>query len=314
MAIRTVFLGSSVFAVPPLRALAADPRFNVVQVVTPPDRPAGRGGRLRSPIVKEIARELAIPAWQPDSLRSDAAFEHLAQHAADLFVVVAYGEILTQRILRLPALGCLNIHPSLLPRYRGSSPIQAAILNGDLVTGVSIIKLVRKLDAGPVVAQARIVLDGTETAGSLGERLAMLAAVLLPDVAARWAAGTVEATPQDDAAASYTYELRTEDARIDWDRPAAEIERLVRAMNPWPRAWTVIAERRLAVLACDISSEPLNTPPGTIRHSPTGPLVATGTTALRLQVVQPEGRRAMAAGDWYRGARLEAAARFDEPS
>src|SRR5690606_29227459 len=267
MAISFVFLGSPAFAVPSLRALALDARFTIPLVVTQPDRPAGRGRRPRPPAVKDAAIELGLPVFQPETLRDPAAVERLAAAVPDVLVVVAYGEILRQSVLDLAPLGCLNVHPSLLPRYRGSSPVQAAILNGDTETGISIIKLVRRMDAGPIVAQRRVPLDGTETAGTLSERLAKLAAEMLPDVVAAWVAGELEAEPQDDAAAPYTRELTTADARIDWGKDAAEIERLVRAMQPWPKAWSILEGRRLAVLACDISHKPSTEPPGTINVS-----------------------------------------------
>lgn len=310
MAISVVFLGSPAFAVPSLRALALDARFTIPLVVTQPDRPAGRGRRPRPPAVKDAAIELGLPVFQPETLRDPAAVERLAAAVPDVLVVVAYGEILRQSVLDLAPHGCLNVHPSLLPRYRGSSPVQAAILNGDTETGISIIKLVRRMDAGPIVAQRRVPLDGTETAGTLSERLANLAAEMLPDVVAAWVAGELKAEPQDDAAATYTRELTTADARIDWGKDAAEIERLVRAMQPWPKAWSILEGRRLAVLACDISQEPSTEPPGTINVSARPPRVATGTTDLVLLRVQPEGKREMAAEDWARGARLPHGARF----
>ncbi|MDI3341041.1 MAG: methionyl-tRNA formyltransferase [Sphaerobacter sp.] len=313
MPISVVFLGSPPFAVPSLQALAADPRFTIRLVVTQPDRPAGRGRKPRPPAVKEAAEALGLPVYQPETLRDPAAVDLLASPRADLFIVVAYGEILRQAVLDLPRHGCLNVHPSLLPRYRGSAPVQAAILNGDAETGVSIIKLIRRMDAGPILAQRRVPLDGTETAGSLSETLAAVAAAMLPDVAARWVAGEITPTPQDEAAATYTREITVADGRIDWSRQAAAIERLVRAMQPWPRAWTVLAGRRLAVLDCDISQGASTDPPGTINLGNRPPTVATGSTDLILLRVQPEGRREMAAEDWARGLRLPPGARFEPP-
>lgn len=313
MLIRIVFLGSPEFAVPPLQSLAADSRVDVALVVTQPDRPAGRGRRLRPPALKTAATALGIPVFQPESLRSDDAVDRLRSVQADLFVVVAYGEILRRAVLDLPPHGCLNVHPSLLPRYRGSSPIQAAILNGDAETGISIIKLVRRLDAGPIVSQASLRLDGTETAGSLSERLAALAAEVLPDVVVEWVAGRLTAVPQDEDAATYTGEISKDDGLIDWRQDAVRIERLVRAMNPWPTAWSVVGGRRLAVLKCDISDEHFNTPPGTISATASGILVSTGSGTIRLLEVQPEGRRVMPASAWYRGARLAPGARFENP-
>lgn len=311
MPISVVFLGSPPFAVPSLQALAADPRFTIRLVVTQPDRPAGRGRQPRPPAVKEAAEALGLPVYQPETLRDPAAVDLLASPRADLFIVVAYGEILRQAVLDLPRHGCLNVHPSLLPRYRGSAPVQAAILNGDAETGVSIIKLIRRMDAGPILAQRRVPLDGTETAGSLSETLAAVAAAMLPDVAARWVAGEITPTPQDEAAATYTREITVADGRIDWSRQAAAIERLVRAMQPWPRAWTVLAGRRLVVLDCDISQRASTDPPGTINLGNRPPTVATGSTDLILLRVQPEGRREMAAEDWARGLRLPPGARFE---
>lgn len=310
MSISIVFLGSPAFAVPSLRALASDERFTLSLVVTQPDRPAGRGRRTKAPAVKEAAQELGLPVFQPESLRDPDAVARLAAAKPDVLVVVAYGEILRRAVLDLPPHGCLNVHPSLLPRYRGSAPVQAAILNGDAETGVSIIKLIRRMDAGPIVAQRRVPLDGTETAGALSEHLAELAGTMLPDVVASWVAGSLTATPQDDSAATYTRELTPADARIDWRKSAVEIERLVRAMQPWPKAWSVLEGRRLAVLACDISQEASKDPPGTINAAARFPTVATGTTDLVLLRVQPEGRREMAAQDWVRGARLSVGARF----
>jgi len=310
MAISVVFLGSPAFAVPSLRALASDARFTIPLVVTQPDRPAGRGRQPRPPAVKEAALELGLPVFQPETLRDPDAVEQLATVAPDVMVVVAYGEILRQVVLDLAPHGCLNVHPSLLPRYRGSSPVQAAILNGDAETGVSIIKLIRHMDAGPIVAQRRIPLDGTETAGTLSERLANLAAEMLPDVVAGWVAGKLNAVPQDDEAATYTRELTTAGARIDWRQDAAAIERLVRAMQPWPKAWSILEGRRLAILACDISQAVSTESPGTINFTAQPPRVSTGSTDLLLLRVQPEGKREMSAEDWARGVRLPRGARF----
>lgn len=313
MPINVVFFGSPEFAVPAINALARDPRFNVLLAVTQPDRPAGRGKQLRPPAVKLAAAELGIPVWQPESLRFPEAVAFLKDHPADLYVVSAYGEIFRREVLELPAHGVLNIHPSLLPHYRGSAPVQAAILNGESETGVSIIQMVRKLDSGPILAQSTMPLSGTETAGSLSERLAGLSGRMIPDVAADWVAGTIHARPQTEDLATYTRELTKAEGRIDWRQPAEEIERRTRAMSPWPGTWTMIDGKRLKVLELDISRKHL-LPPGTITRSGAVILVGTGTSPIRLLRVQPEGRREVSAEEWYRGARLGPEARFENPA
>lgn len=312
MTARVVFLGSPEFAVPSLRALAADDRFDVALVVTQPDRPAGRGRRLQPPPVAEVARELGLSLFQPRSLRSAETFDALAAARADVFIVVAYGEILRRRVLEMPPGGVLNVHPSLLPRYRGSSPIPAAILNGDTETGVSVIKLVRALDAGPIVAQRSVGLTGLETSGSLSEELARVAAEMLPDTMEKWLAGRLATVPQDEAGASYTRELTKEDGRIDWRAGAVGIERLVRAMNPWPTAWTMLAGRRLSILVCHISLQPTKHTTTTITVEPPLPAVACGDGFVYLDRVRPEGRAEMSGADWLRGARLPPDARFED--
>lgn len=310
MPIDVVFFGSPEFAVPALNALAGDARFNVLVAVTQPDRPAGRGKQVRPPEVKLAAVERGIPVWQPESLRSPEAVAFLKAHPADLYVVSAYGEIFRREVLALPAHGVLNIHPSLLPRHRGSAPIQTAILNGESETGVSVIQMVRKLDSGPIVTQTRVPLSGTETAERLSEQLAELSGRMIPDVAADWVAGKIQVRPQVEEQATYTRELTKAEGRIDWRRPAVEIERRTRAMSPWPGAWTILDGKRLRLLELDISHEQSHLP-GTITRIGNAILVGTGTSPIRLLRVQPEGRREVHAEEWYRGARLSPEARFE---
>jgi methionyl-tRNA formyltransferase len=301
-------LGSPAFAAPSLRALAADPELSLPLVITQPDRPAGRGRHLAAPPVKLAALELGLPVLQPTSMRDSAALEALRAAAPDLLVVVAYGELLRRAVLEAAPHGALNVHPSLLPRYRGAAPIPAAILHGDERTGVSIIKLVRRMDAGPIVAQQEHDITPTDTTASLAERLAQLAAELLPNVCKDWAVGALPAREQDESAASYTREWIKDDARIDWHAPADAIERLTRAAQPWPVAWTVADGERLQVLHAASSWTQLDAvaPPGSVRLAGGRVLVQTGTQPLELSVVQPAGKRPMAAADWWRGRRGEA--------
>lgn len=310
MVLGIVFFGTADFAVPILRALAGDPRFVVRLLVTQPDRSAGRGQRPSAPPVKRVGLELGLEVWQPESLRLPESRRRLEGEVADLYVVAAYGEILPRALLRLPRSGAVNVHPSLLPKYRGASPVQAAILNGDEETGVTFIEMSARMDAGPILAQFRVPILPGETAGELSARLAVLAAEKLPEVLLQYARGELTPVPQDETVASYTRPLRKEDGRIDWTRPAEEIERLVRAMQPWPRAWTTVDGERLVVLRVDISLEGTPLQPRHIRVYADRLLVGTGTAPLILRQVLPEGRKPMSGIAWWRGARLPESARF----
>ena len=311
MSVSVVFFGSPDFAVPSLRALSNDARFKLELVVTQPDRQAGRGRRVVEPAVKSAAIELNVAIWQPETLRSDDAVDTLSSIKPDLFIVVAYGEIFRRSILRIPQHGCLNIHPSLLPLYRGSSPIQAAILNGDPQTGVSIIEMVRRLDAGPVVAQQVVRLECTETGGELSQKLAAVAAGMLPDVASDWCNGEIVSSPQDETGVTFTRELTKADGRINWTRSASEIERQIRACSPWPTAWTIMDGRRLVVHAAEIRPAHMDVTPGSVFTNEGCVLVACGRESLRLVLIQPEGKNKMSAEAWFRGLRRDMVTRFD---
>lgn len=309
--IRIVFFGTPAFAVPSLERLVAEPDFEIAFVVTQPDRPAGRGRQLRPSPVKQRALELGLPVLQPETPRDPDFLNCLREAEPTVGVVVAYGELIPRTLLDLPAHGFLNVHPSLLPKYRGASPIQAAILNGDPVTGVSIILLTPELDAGPILRQVTVAIRPDDTAATLGERLAMMAANLLPDTIRQWVAGNLVPTPQDERYATYTRPLRKEDGRIDWTRSAEEIERQVRAMQPWPGAWTTIAGRSLRIVRAHVVETPLALPPGCLTATREALLVATGRGALALEIVHPEGKQAMPGLDWWRGLRLEPGVCFD---
>ncbi len=263
------------------------------------------------PSVKVAAQDLDLDVWQPETLRSDEAVERLKNTNPDVFVVVAYGEIFRRGTLDIPAHGCLNVHPSLLPKYRGSSPIPAAILNGDQTTGVSIIKMVRKLDAGPIVAQREVHLRGTETAGHLSERLAELAATILPDAAKAWCEGATEPVAQDDEHAIITRELTKADGQLDWSASARQLERQVRAYSPWPTAWTTLDARRLVVHSSEVWPEIPNANPGELFEDNRHVLVACGQESLCLVQVQPEGKKIMLAEDWFRGLRRDTRRQFE---
>ena len=300
--IKIIFLGTPGFAAIPLRALARDPRYQLVGVVTQPDRPAGRGRVPEPPPVKQAALELGLPVLQPETLRDPAAAEQLAAWRPDLGVVAAYGEILRKNILAIPPLGYLNIHPSLLPRYRGPTPVHAAILAGDSETGVTVMRLDAKMDSGPILAQRRVPLPPGARNAALTQALFELGSQLLLDTIESYAAGSLEPQPQDDTQASYCKMLEKRDGAIDWGAPAEQIERMTRAYDPWPGAQTTWQGQTLKVIAARADPGWRGAePPGTLLLRPGGVAVATGAGALELATVQPAGKRALAAAEWRNG-------------
>jgi methionyl-tRNA formyltransferase len=301
--VRVVFLGSPEFAVPSLESLVENDDIEVSLVVTQPDRSAGRGRKLRPPPVKIAAESYGLSVLQPYTLRDPEVVERIREVAPDLIVVVSYGEILRKNVLELPRYGCLNIHPSLLPRYRGAIPIQAAILNGDEKTGVSVMKLVRRMDAGPVLYQEDVPLVGNETAGTLSTTLSQLAANRLPGVIQRWVNGEINTIEQDEHSATYTRELKKADAQIDWRSTATAIERFIRAMDPWPRAWTLLGKQRMSILAASLDCDAPEGEAGAVIIDEDGVQIATGNGCLRLETVQVAGKKAMSATEWARGIR-----------
>lgn len=292
--LRTVYFGSPEFAVPPLRALIDDPGFDVRLVVT--QAPKGQ-----SP-VERLAREHGLPVYKPDTLRA-AARQPLIEADADLFVVAAFGLIFRQRTLDIPRLGALNIHPSPLPRYRGASPIMAAVQQGDQETGVSLMVMDTGIDTGDVVSFVPVVVAEDDTTASLGQRLAAVAAAQLIRDAPRWVAGELRATPQIGPA-TLTRTLTKADGQIDWTRPAAELERHVRAMWPWPRAWTTVDDTTLQVLAARVVPEAVaGAQPGETTLERKRLVVATGEGSLELLTVEPAARKQMPAGAYLNGRR-----------
>jgi methionyl-tRNA formyltransferase len=296
-----VFMGTPQFAVPSLRALAEGPYS--ITVVTQPDKPAGRGGRVTPPPVKVLAQELGLPVLQPATLKDPDFRAQLAEMEPDVTVLVAYGEYVAPSLLDLPKHGSINLHPSLLPRWRGSTPIQSALLAGDEVTGASIIRMDRGLDTGPILAQRSTPIAPDETHPELSERLARLGAELLAETLPRWLNGEIEPVPQPEEGATLTRELSKEDGLIDWTAPAVEIGRRVRAFQPWPGTYTYWQGRLLKVLRARPVSLPAPTEgviPGTVLvlqqpGSPRSLAVITGDGALELLEVQLAGKPAIEA-------------------
>ncbi len=293
-----VFMGTPDFAVPTLTALT-DARFvdfvDIVGVVAQPDRPAGRGRRLLSSPIKRVALERGLPLFQPQSLRAPEAVAQLAAWEPDVIVVAAFGQILRQDVLDLPPHGCLNVHASLLPRWRGN-PIAATILAGDEITGVTIMQMDAGLDTGPILAQREEPVRPDDTQATLEERLAQVGAELLIETLPPYLAGDLLPEPQPEEGVTYAGRLRKGDGRLDWSRPAVELERRVRAFNPWPGAFTMWRGKRLRVLqAVPLPNWRGDAPPGTVVALDDGMVIAivTGEGALRLEEVQLAGKRSM---------------------
>ncbi len=288
---RLVLMGSPAFALPTFQALAEE--HEIAAVFTQPDKPAGRGLRPTPPPVKIWAEAQGFPVFQPRSLRRDPeAVARLRDLRPDVIVVVAYGLILPPEVLQLPPYGCLNLHASLLPRYRGPAPIQAAILNGDPETGVTVMLMTEEVDAGPILAMEREPIYPEDTAETLGERLAQRGARLMREILPRWLAGEITPQPQDPSQATYCLRITKADGEIDWRRPAVEIERRIRAFTPWPGTYTFWKGRLLKIGRARVRLD-LQAPPGRVIPVDRGAAVGTGEGTLMLLEVQPEGKRMM---------------------
>lgn len=300
MDVRIVFMGSPDFAVPVLRRLTE--AYPVIGVITQPDRPAGRGQTLASPPVKILAQSLSLPVIQPNRLKEPEAQAQLAAWAPDLIVVAAFGQILRQNVLDLPPHGCVNVHASLLPRWRGASPIQAAIRTGDAQTGVSIMRMDAGVDTGPVLAQRAIPILPEDTAGALSDRLAQLGADLLIETLPAYLNGKIIPQPQDDALATYAPMIQKENGLLDFSRPAVELERQVRAYQPWPGAYTFWADAVLKIQRA--SAHPADhLSPGQRGIVAGFPAIGTALGCLLLLELQPAGKRPMPGDVFLRGAR-----------
>lgn len=300
---RLAFFGSPDFALPSLEALLAA-GHEVGLVVSQPAKPVGRSAELSDPPVARRAKELGLSVFQPPTLKDDAAFARLVEARADLFVVVAYGKILAQRVLDLPRLGCVNVHGSVLPRWRGASPVQAALLAGDEESGVSIMRMEAGMDTGPVYAVSRGPIGAGEDAGSLSARLAREGAELLVATLPAIEAGTLVPAPQDDALATLCPKIRREDGQADLARPAEELARRLRAFTPWPGLFAFRAGRRVKLLAARAVPGTPGRAPGEVLSAGEEVVVACGEGALALARLQAEGRKPLDAATFARGERV----------
>ncbi|MGH2498081.1 MAG: methionyl-tRNA formyltransferase [Ktedonobacteraceae bacterium] len=313
--LKIIYMGTPYFAVPALEALIASgapgvllPQgYEIVTVITRPDKPSGRGKEMVFSPVKQAALAHNIPIWQPGSLKRAENSEALATYAADLYVVAAFGQILPQPVLDLPRYGTLNIHASLLPRYRGVSPISEAILRGDRETGVTIMLIDAGIDTGPILLQRAIPIAEDDTTGSLTGKLATLGASALLEALPLWIAGDLPPQPQHDQEASYTHMLRKEDGEIAWQHPAATLAREARAYSPWPGFYTTWRGKMLKIVECHVlaGESPQDVLAGTVmlrkQNGETLLQVATGEGVLVIERLQLEGKKAMNASEFLRG-------------
>ncbi len=295
---RVLFIGTGEIGVPVLRWLLESGEHELVGVVTQPDKPVGREQRIEPPPIKAALAGSSVPVLQPKRIKAEEPVAEIRSLAPDVIVVMAYGQILPRVVLEIPRLACLNLHASLLPRYRGAAPIQAAIVAGDRETGITVMHVDEGLDTGDVLLEKRIEIALGETGGSLHDRLAEIAPAALRKALALVAAGTAPRLPQDSSAATYAPKLEREDGRIDWNEPAALIERKIRAFDPWPGAFTVLrdatgSDRKLKIFRASVvdscSADPANL------------VIPTKQAAVKLEEVQLEGKRRMSATEFLRG-------------
>lgn len=307
---RSVFFGSPDFAVPCLEVLHEI--SEVAAVISQPDRPAGRGLAMRPPAVKQRALELGLDVWQPKKVRTPDFAEQLRELGADVGVVVAYGRILPRAVLEAPRTGCVNVHASLLPRWRGAAPIQWSIVNGDPETGVTLMQMDEGMDTGPILATATTVIERDDDAASLSERLSRLGAELLREELPRYVAGELTPTPQDDAYSTMAPLLRKAHGRIDWTKPSREVHNQIRGMNPWPGAHTTLAGRRIKIHRAQFSTlDPEAAVPGQVTAlDPEGILVACADGTIELQELQESGRNRVDARAFISGRGIQVGDRF----
>jgi len=283
---KIIFIGTSQFAVPTLENLIKND-YHITTVITAPDRPAGRQQEITPPPVKRTALQYKISLLQPEKIRESKS--KIIASKPDLIILAAYGQIIPQDILTIPPLGCLNLHPSLLPKYRGPSPIQTAILNGEEKTGITIMLMDEKMDHGPIISQKEITISLEETSQSLEKKLAKLAANFLMEILPQYIQGKTKPQAQDEIKATYTKTLKKEDGQIDWEKTAQEIERKVRAFYPWPGTWTYFNNQRVKILKAKVIDKKQEA------------ALATGKDFLLLEMVQPAGKKTMTGQEYFHG-------------
>jgi methionyl-tRNA formyltransferase len=289
---KIIFIGTSQFAVPALENLIKND-YNIISVITAPDKPVGRKQTITPLPVKQTALKYKLPILQPEKISEISS--KIATLAPDLIIVAAYGQLISKSILDIPRLGCLNLHPSLLPKYRGPSPIQTAILNGDKTTGVTIILMDEKIDHGPIISQKEITIASDENYQTLEKKLAETAADFLIEILPRYIQGEIKPQTQDESKASYTKTLTRQDGQIDWSKSAQEIERMVRAFYPWPGAWTYFNSQRVKILKAKAIEKK------EIVDAKKELILPTGEGFLLIEILQPAGKKPMTGQEFFRG-------------
>jgi methionyl-tRNA formyltransferase len=309
--LRIVFCGTSDFALPSLRHLAAQPDFQIVGVVTQPDRPRGRGQATASPPVKDAAVAAGLAVYQPQKIKSDEALEYFKRVAPDVVAIIAYGQIIPQHLIEIPRLGWINLHGSLLPKYRGAAPVHRAILNGETRTGLTTMRIDAGLDTGPMLLKYESEIGPDETAPELYARLAEAGAPLLAETLRGIERGTLTPAPQDNSQATFAPPLKKEEGRIDWSLPAQRIYNRIRGLQPWPGTFTSFRGKNCAIWGRPADLAPSQQPPGAIALRGDNVIVACGEgSALRIEFVQLEGRKRITGREFANGARLAPDDRF----
>lgn len=301
---KVIFMGTPDFSVGTLEALI-EAGHEVTLVVTQPDKPKGRGKAMQYTPVKETALAHGIEVYQPAKIREPECVEYLKKYEADIMVVVAFGQILTKEILDMPKYGCVNVHASLLPKYRGAAPIQWAVINGEKVSGVTTMRMDEGIDTGDMILKEEVELDSEETGGSLFERLAKTGAELCVKTLTAIEDGTATYTPQDNAQATHTKIIKKQLGEIDFTKPAEEIERLIRGLNPWPSAYTHWNGKTLKIWKASVVEKESGKEPGTIEVGKNTIAVQTGKGMLQLEEIQLEGKKRMQTDAFLRGVSLE---------
>ena len=308
--IRVVYMGTPFFAVNALKSIIDD-GYNVVGCYTQPDKMQGRSSKLIASPVKECAAAHGIPVFQPEKIRLEENVEELRSLAPDIIIVAAFGQILPLSILEMPKYGCINIHASLLPRYRGAAPIEWSVINGEKETGVTTMFMAEGLDTGDIIEEAVTELGAKETAEELRSRLAELGAELILSTMKAVISGDFKRTPQDDSKSNYAVRLSKEMGKADWSLPAVKIERLIRGLRPWPVVYSSLSGRGLKIYAADVVEDMSGEPGEIIEVGKKNFVVACGKGALRIRMVQPEGKKMMDAASFLNGNKLTVGMRFE---
>jgi methionyl-tRNA formyltransferase len=312
--LRLVFCGTPSFALPSLRRLIAEPEFQIEAVITQPDRPRGRGGEIFSSPVKDAALAAGLHVYQPEKIRSDSAHDFFRKVQPDVVAIIAYGQIIPESLIVIPRLGWINLHGSLLPKYRGAAPIQWAIVNGETRTGVTTMQIDRGLDTGAVLLQSEVEIGADETAPELAGRLAEVGGGLIFDTLHKLAAGEIAGTPQDGTQATFAPMLKKENGRIDWTQTVDQIYNRIRGLDPWPGAFTVFRGQTCHIegVPSDLAV-PAGTPAGTIHIAGAGEIIVKcgAGSALRVERVQLQGRKRVTSRDFLNGARIQPGERFE---